>query len=333
MKDIDAGNKKAALVILIIIFVISIVIAVTGSVKKFIDLLEITQEETLSSNTTQPTNFYQDGKLNFFDGSNLLGTYTCTGSYCNWAYEKIDDKNYNVQFYDDGKIDLLGSLINNRYAFITDSKNNDAEDPYHYDDGVKLYDVVNSKVVDEYVSVKNYSSNLQNNSFIVQNKEGKWGVINLNDNVVTSIDFQYDYIGLFYIDSESQLSSVDTYIAYQSGNWVLLDISGQKVSTSFSDSIVGYQKEFVITYNSNNKYSIYTKDGEKINEEDLEHIVFSSTKYIALYNFNRLVVYDSESKNIIKTLTDQEIENAEFVREGNDILLKINDQEVERYNI
>lgn len=284
-KDKDLVQKKIAFIILLVGFILSLVIGVIGGLKMFLTFAD--QMTTPQSNIEQTTSsFYTDGKLNFSNGT----TYECQGSNCNWAYEMIDDVSYKMQYYNDGTINMFEGLIDDRYAFLVDGDNVGEEDTYYRGLGVKIYDTATSKVVDEYLAIKNYSKILYNKVYIVQAKTGKWGLINIIDGSATNVfEFKYDFIGVFARDNTVDISAVDKFVVLENGKWSILDISGNVVSGPFDDKIVGYEGSMVVLTDDTKVY-VNIFNSNKYDYSSFKNVLFTNTEAVVLYNDTSLSV-------------------------------------------
>ena len=236
--------------------------------------------------------FLYQGKLYFYNGEELLGTYTCENpsGYCGYAHEYLDDADYSLDYYNDEKIDSI-NLISNRYAFITDTEN---PQEYNYDAGVILYDIVSNRQIARYNYVKNYSIGIENGYYIVQNAEGLWGVIQLTDATSLKIPFEYQFIGL-QNQVTDELVDADIFVVAKDDTFALMDINGAKLTSDFNEQIFAYNGKYVITKNSDRYYLSDYAGNTAFNGISYKRLWFTS-KYLNIVNVNNeYYLYDIES--------------------------------------
>ena len=193
--------------------------------------------------------FYSDLEKN-----NLLGKYKCTNkntlenntlSSCNIAYNEIYDDNFKNNGA--GKTTSIIPIIANRYVFINDSVNNEE---------IKLYDLVEEKTEATY---KGVSVNQGNNSeitfiasinnVIVQNRQDKFGTINISSGGVTkNLDFIYDAIERMG-DSFLVKENNKYYIRY----------ANERVSNEFSNKIYDYNSSYLVVREADG-FAIYKQN-------------------------------------------------------------------------
>lgn len=327
MKDADSVNKTIAMVILLILCILCLGMGLTGLVVYFKDTFFTTPELD-----TGPTvkSFFQDGNLNFYKGTDLVAEYKCESSFCGWAYEKVDDVNYSLKYYQDESIDQLSSLILDRYAFIVDGEKKE-DDQYNYLLGVKLYDTQAKKVIGEYNSVKNYSSNLINNTFIVQDKNGKWGVIDIQDGKVNiDISFEYDFIGQFYRDPTESLDSISKYVVLENGSWYVIDSGGNKQSSGISEPIYGYEGDIIVA--GKDSYSVYNKNGGRL-FTNRDKVIFTGKNMLVFYNDKEIDLIDASNGSSVYSYTFSRIDSAKIEDSNSELRLVVNGSVIYTYKM
>lgn len=288
---VDNINKVIAMVVLLILCIACLGMGITGAVVKFKALLDSTKPDT----GPVLKDFFQDGKLNFYEGDELIAEYDCQSSFCGWAYQKIDDVNYALKYYEQEGVKQYTEKIDGRYAFIVDGDPSE-DDQYYYLAGVKIYDVQEKKVIGEYNSIKNYGTTLLNNTYIAQDKNGKWGVIDLQDGKVnTDLNFEYDFIGIFYrgtTDDETSepLKDVSKYVVLQDGGWYVIDSSGSKLTSRIPEPIQGYEGNIVIA--GKDTYSAYNKNGSKL-FTDGNNVIYTGKDVVSFNNDTDIEVIDA----------------------------------------
>lgn len=289
------ANRKAAFIIIIVLLVISIPCSIIGIAYKF-----ISSNKEITQPIKRPNQeFYQNGTLNFYDYGELLGQYNCKNlnGYCGWAYETIDDDNYNLRYYNDESIDNI-YLVSNRYAFLLDVP----EILESYEDReIILYDLIDAKEVNTYKGVKDYSVGINNDYYIVKNEEDKWGVIQLTKNGLTEvIPFEYDYIGL-----QEDLSSLNSKIisnifaVLKDNEWFLIDLNNSQLSRPVTTPIISYNKDSMIV-NYYSKESLFNYQGIiQLGGQTYNHIEYVKDYAGYIDNNNNYSVVDYNNDNAI----------------------------------
>ena len=269
------SENKVVLVIIIILLVISVPASIWGITYK---ILDATKKEVVEAPVIK--DFYEDGQLNFYDFGTLVGTYTCENNvYCGWAYETMDDVDYDLDYYFDKTIDTF-NLVNGRYAFIVDTS---VKEEYYRSSWIKLYDVTTSSIIDEYVAVKNYTIGMENDTYIVKNGAGKWGVIQLGvAGMDTVVPFEYDYIGVQnQLANASSLLVADKFAAIKDGSWVIVDATGSELSFKISQDIYQYDNGALIVKDEEGKFKLYDYDGNTL----LNGVAYKDLKFVNKYVF------------------------------------------------
>ena len=213
--------------------------------------------------------FKFDNKLWFYDKNyELIGTYQCQNSNCTYAKNTIDDNNYAINYYPESTNNEI-KIINNRYAFIEDSASNN-------NPSIVLYDVVNGKIVQKLRAVKNYTIGLDEQYMIVENEDGLWGVMKMNNNAGMIIDFQYKYIGVKNeINEESNLLYSNSFIVLDNNGWKVVSDSNTDITTYYIHQIYDYTDGFVIT-TQGGYYFLNTSDGNGLLNEGYNGMEFIS---------------------------------------------------------
>ncbi len=246
---------------------------------------------------------YFDNKLWFY-GSNgeLLAKYTCeyggdAGGHCEKGKTfQIDDK-YALEYPLNTKELIVKKdkttstttkeyldVLDNRYAFIIDNKDTK-------DNSIKIYDFKLQKTIGigTYSFITNYGVGYDGNLFIAKDSSGKYGVVKIQDSIVVYlVPFEYDYIGS--IDSrnmDDKLQS-NTFVALQSGEWKIIDVTGEDVTSitsSITEEIVTYINDSVITY-SNGIYHFVNLSNERLINDDCLYIEYINSNYILVLDSN-----------------------------------------------
>ena len=283
----DRRNKKGVFILIVGLLISFSLLSIAGLSLKFMGY---------GNNQGKEQTFYKDGKLHFYKDGKLIGTYTCKNetNYCDFAYEMIDEIDYNINFYDDQKIDKIG-LINDRYVFLIDDFIQ-SDDEYYRDSSVILYDVVGDYKIREYRAVKNYTLGLENDKFIVQHDDGKWGVITLtSDFLINILGFDYDYIGLVNRKNSDKQLIADNYIVKTDNSWSIINEKTVELVKNIIFPIVDYNGKYVITHVGDNYY-LHDYDGNmQLSAETFLNLSFTG-KYVSVLESNRyFYVYDPET--------------------------------------
>jgi hypothetical protein len=238
----EPKNKKSVLVLIIILMIIVLPCAGWGTYKHFVS-------GTKASDNNVNKSFKYNNKLYFYNNSNLIGTYACTKSNCNYASETIDDSNYDLNYYNDNNIDQV-KMINNKYAFLIDSDSAD-------NNQIILYDIINNRISGTFSSVKDYTIGIENNYYIIKNTDGLWGVVSLNDTPSLIVPYSYNYIGLHnIIANNSTKLEADIFAVKDTTGWKLISNKNVDLTKYFSYPIYDYSAKYVALKN-NNLYYLY----------------------------------------------------------------------------
>ncbi len=259
--------NKYSLVIIILLLVITLPLTVMGYIYK--------QNHKVDENKNHE--MYYKGKIWFYNNSGeLLGTYECKTEVCELAKSTIDDEEYKLDYYKDGEKDIIDP-IEDSYAFIQDG------------DYVYLYSIHNSKSIQEYLKVKNYSNKVSDGIFIIQDKNNKWGVLYISSNIEAMIPFEYDFIGLKNeLDSDNKLVS-NKFIVKQDENWYLVDTVNKKLTSSFDYPIYDYNDKVVVLYNDT--YMLYDYEAKRLVPSlNIEKYMFENS-YTGIISNNKLYIY------------------------------------------
>jgi len=238
---------------------------------------------------TMPYLNYFNGNLYFYNDeeeTKLLGSYPCSN-------KNIIDKNTkelsNCLIASDSKINSnetnLGwiPIFNERYVFIADylDKSNQT---------IILYDLKNNKTLSKYSKVDTGSSTKENKvsfkkataTYIIgENKNNKYGVIKMEDEVKGLIPFNYNNL--------EKLK--DYYVAEENaGTYVLLDNTGKEVTIKYGYKIVDYKGEHLKVVNDD-LYYVYDFKGNKIEETGYKDITLNDDYYVVITNDNKLDIH------------------------------------------
>lgn len=312
--------RKGTLIMLVVLLVIFLPLTVAGFYFHFAG----TPEDVTKDNPNH--DFHYDNKLWFYDADdNLIGTYECVTSNCDYATSYINDGEYSIDSYvpsegEDGL--LMDSVINNQFVFLTDFESADYE--------AFLYDIKNGvsyKTV-TYTSVKDYGVGIAGNLFIVENSNHKYGVLQIGEMAQLVVPFEYDFIGLVNATDENGQILGDYFVAQQSGSWFILGSGGAVVSTASTEGIVTYNGTYIITKDTTDHYHLVNYQNERVLTDDFRALSFTD-RYLNCVTVNGdFYVYDLVSNAPISssyTLLPTDIYRS-LMNENGDLEIYINDR-------
>ena len=242
---------------------------------------------------------YFDGKLYFYqdeDKNDLLGKYTCTTkntiakntttlNNCYIAHESFFSNNE----VETNKSDSLGliPIFNNNYVFINDSLDNK-------NITINLYDLKNDKTLSKYSAVDDgiYTKSedvsfvdANDNGIIAKNKNNKYGLIKISNNVSGIIPFDYNYLEKL---KEYYMATGST------NNYMLIDKSGEVITDKLGNKIVDYHKDYLKLIDSAGKYHVSDFTGNNVDNTayldltlyDDYYVVIDINKKLNIANYN-----------------------------------------------
>ena len=296
-------NKKIILITIIVLLVIFLPLTVWGFVLN----------QNKDDNANPNHDLMKDGYLWFYDSNNnLLNKYQCQNEGCDLAEFSIDDDNYNIDYYKDGtknKMEYKGST----HTLIKDG------------DIINLYSVKDNQVLTSFKSVKTYNTTLENNLYIVQNKDNDlWGIIKINENGINDLTIpmatEYQFIGLKNAMNENNQLKTDKFVVKKDDKWFITNLAKENLSEPSEDEIVDYNDKFIISKNEN--YLVYNYNNERLLS------TYNITKYFLLDNNigivsnNNLYVLDGEKLLGRYALTNED-SDIEFSTDINVLIVKI----------
>ena len=262
-------SNKGVLILIIVLLVIFTGLSAWGISAKLMGVNKPPEPENVNRE------FKFNNKLYFYDMLTLVGTYECKTSSCDYAKGTIDDSTYSLNYYSKAS-DSSTSLISKRYAFLTDGSEN-----------IILYDVVNSSVVNTFKAVKNYGIGIDNNYYILEDLNNKWGVMKIDSTAGLTIDYSYDFVGLHdELKEGTTLLNSDVFVVKNNEGWKLVSNTNVDKSAYFTNQIYDYNDKYVITKNGS-YYYIYSIASANLLMSNL----FSYTKFIGDY----IAVIDSNN--------------------------------------
>lgn len=312
--------RKGTLIVIIILLLIFVLLTIAGFYFHFAG----TPEDATNDNPNHE--FHYNNELWFYDDDdNLIGTYECTTSNCNYATSYINDGEYSIDFYapsdeEDGY--LMDYMINNRFVFLADFESTSYE--------AFLYDIKNGISYKNitYTSVKDYGVGIANNLFIVENSNHKYGVLQIGETAQLVVPFEYDFIGLINALDENGQVLGDYFVVSQSGSWFILGSGGAVVSTFSTEEIVTYNGTYIVTKDTANYYHLVNYQNERVLTDDFADLSFTDRYLNCLTTSNEFYVYDlvsnmpiSSSFALLPTDTYRSV-----ISETGDLEVYINDQ-------
>lgn len=284
---LELSKKQKTIIIIVAVLVLLAIISII--------LYIILNKDNNSDNKKQvivaTDNYrYEDGVLYFVVNNKDIGSYECQNkdkNLCYVAYETNDDE-FDETIYTDQE-PLRSKIIKNKYVFIYDN-------PKKNQENIILYDIKKQKNIDTYKTIKTYDLS-EDNLVFIKNKDDQYGLVKFTaNNMTTRIDFAYDYLGVITEDKNSDEQKI---VAELDKGSFLLDYNGEKLTKTFNGSIKNYNGNYVKTKDATKKYSLYTYEGER-KDEDLNYIDLLDNYYLAIDSENKLKVYDYDKTKFIE---------------------------------
>ncbi|MBR5662596.1 MAG: hypothetical protein IKX00_02960 [Bacilli bacterium] len=158
------------------------------------------------------------------------------------------------------------STINDKYLFIVDGTDN-----------VVLFDITEKKVKETYKNIVVGS----NNNFVAKNKEDKYSIIKVNDDVKELVPFEYTLI--------EYVKTKDNYILTKQNSSFVTDNNVVTITLTYNAQIVDYNDSYIITRTANGEYHIFNFN----NNTELTEYVSGKRIFIELVkNFVGVVTED-----------------------------------------
>lgn len=282
----EPTNKKAVFILIIVLLVLFLPLSILSLT---LHIMRKDDNGIKSNNVNHE--FYYEGSLYFYkNNGDLLGTYKCQNekANCHYAKSSLDDKKYAIDSYKPEDLDL--KTINNRYAFLIDG----TED-------VILYDIVNERKRATYQSVKNYGIGIEENAFIVENKDGKYGMLSLEKEPALIVPMEYDFLGMANRINEDENKIMNDFIIAKKGeNWYLIDNNNATLTEAIPNEIVSYNGKDIIV-KTENGYELIDYNNEKIGTQSYQKLSFTG-KYLNVLDYNNnFTILDSSALNPIIT--------------------------------
>lgn len=297
-------KDKKTLITIIVLLVIFLPIGVFGTIKSF----SATKPDVKDDNPNKE--FKYNNKLYFYYNDKLLSTYEC--STCTLASSSIDDINYHTNYYK-SENNELASVINEYYGLFKEN------------DNIILYNLVNSKKIDAYKSIKNYNIDATS-KFAITEKSNGMGVI-FFDLSSSPIPNEYEYISLpeHIIDNKLDTSK---FIVKKDNMWSIISANKEVDVAPIIDEIVDFNDNYYITY-ANDTYHVYDRNNIEYLENLPKTNVYGVGKYIFVLNNNQLFIYENCLSPVIKIMELPNYNSIYFYQNNNkiDIMIDGNLQE------
>ena len=297
-------KDKKTLITIIVLLVIFLPIGLFGTIKSF----STTKSDVKDDNPNKE--FKYNNKLYFYYNDKLLSTYEC--STCTLATSSIDDINYHTNYYK-SENNELASVINEYYGLFKEN------------DNIILYNLVNSKKIDAYKSIKNYNIDATS-KFAITEKSNGMGVI-FFDLSSSPIPNEYEYISLpaHIIDNKLDTSK---FIVKKDNMWSIISANKEVDVAPIIDEIVDFNDNYYITY-ANDTYHVYDRNNIEYLENLPKTNVYGVGKYIFVLNNNQLFIYENCLSPVIKIMELPNYNSIYFYQNNNkiDIMIDGNLQE------
>ena len=244
--------------------------------------------------------FKYNNKLYFYDGEELLGTYPCLNftEVCELATpDNKPDPNIILKEYEVSNPTTI-PIINSRYVFVKDTTFENVATS-----SAILYDLTTNQLLIKYNKVKNYGIGLDNNILIVQDNNGKYGVIELADNVIARIPYEYDYIGASsIINPETNKISSTKLVTLKDNIWQIVDSYGSVLSTNFENDIYTYNDTYIVLKQKDNQMYLTNYSGDVILTDTFKYLDFYEQYLLVIDNSNNFYIYNLQiSQRITNT--------------------------------
>ena len=266
-------NKKKAIIIIGVLFIL-LVVSLTILAIVFFNKDDKVNKKEKESIIFESDNYrYENGYLVLLDKNDKeLGKYECKNKdekLCYVAYYETDELlDVDKKIDEEGNILRIRSqIVNDNYAFINDSKDEKKEK-------IVLFDIKNKKNLEEYNAVKS----VKNNYVVVKDYSDSYGVLELDKEFKTLVDFNYDNIAM--------LDDKDLIIVNENGRNYLIDTSLKAISKAVSMNIVNYNDKYIIGVDDSKNYYVYDYKNKLVFDDAFE--------YIRLYDEYVLVVKDKQ---------------------------------------
>ncbi len=319
---ISPKMQKTAFLIILVLLLIFVPL---GGYSLYLHISKNVKPKNPAFSDNPNKELYYNGMLWFYNASGeVLGTYTCEHPNCRYAISYENDKDYPIDYYQSKETSYIPVILD-QYVFIQDNETEESTETF-------LYDIKNNfsyKSV-SYDSIKNYQIGLANSYFIVENKEHKFGILQVDLLATLVVPYSYDFIGV--IDDkvgEPPLTS-SSFVAEEGSEWYIINANDEKLTQSILEPIVTYNDTYIIT-EKNELNHLMNYSGEQVLEGDFVSLAFID-KYISCQTVEgTFYIYDMNTNEVISEV--HEIEEDDTVsakrNETGEIEIEINANVVE----
>lgn len=293
------------------------------------DYFKSTSLKEYAYNKTISNYSYNDGVLYFYSDENkeaLVGKYVCKNkneefkegellANCHPALDTIYEDNDMTINTD--KVSMI-PIINNRYVFVYDGTVNNPN--------VVLYDLeddksLNYESVNTYTEANNgvltYSKVDSINVIVKSKKDGKYGMININKDGITSV---YDFI----YDSMEMINGKVLVTSNGKSKILYSKISTSKEFPGKIRGFIGDIEYYKVKEGSN--YYVYDNEGDKVTDKGYKYVELYDNFYAGV-NGSSLMLYDYTGKECIEKVIELYSENY-YGKEANAFIIAVNNQKV-----
>lgn len=236
---------------------------------------------------------YENGTLVFLGAEDKeLGKYKCKNKdekKCYIAFQSNEDEFSGDIYLDDkgNKIDIRAKIINDNYVFIVDNKKGSNDD-------IILYSIKSKSNIDEYTLVK--ETGVNKSYVVLKDKDDKYGVLDLTESTPkVLINFVYDYAGMINNEMSNKY-----LVLKKNSKYYVADYTEKLLSGGFSDKIVDYNDDFIVTKNQENKYKVYDYEDNDLQSKSYLFVKLINSYYAVLQD-NGLLVFDKEGNRYNET--------------------------------
>ena len=229
---------------------------------------------------------YYEGYLWFYDNDELIGKYECKTTDCNLAKTTITDDAYNKRNYR-GDLDDVITPINSKYAFIKDGID------------IILYDIKTNGELAKYKSINNYNAKIVDIAFILEQQNGKFGVLKFINGLESVIPFEYDFIGLTNNLTENNELIANYFLVKQDNLWFLVDNQNNIISKKYDKEIIDYRifNEYMAII-TDQKIDIYNLDDKELISSKRINTDYESIDYRVTINTIELIIDGKDTETI-----------------------------------
>lgn len=297
-------NKNSVLIVIVVMLFIFLPLTIIGFIFK-------DNKNLLDENPGHDT-YYKDTIWFYDENDNFLSKYECQTKVCDFTVPTIDDSTYGINYYKEGTMTKV-PVISNKYTFITDGA------------VIYLYGVSNGMTLGTFKAVKNYSTNLDNNAYIVQNSDDLWGVITIGDTIGPVLPFNYDFIGIAKNGKVEGDLSTDKFIVLKDNKWYIVDNENSALTGYIDDPIIEYTNEYVFSKNAERIKVHSYENYEFLTDLTIKDYIIED-KYIGIITDNSLLIYENLGVNYIKNITiTNSTDKIDLEKTDNKLHIKIND--------